>query len=78
MNAITIDAEIYKGIEIYAKMHNVNINQLVEDYLRKLLAASAVRTKKELPDSWKKMRGISADVADKDDEKLNCLLAKYK
>lgn len=78
MNAITINTEIYKGIEIYAKKHNVSINQLVEDYLKRLLANSAAQTKKDLPDSLKKMRGVLADVADKDDDKLNYLLEKYK
>lgn len=69
MNAITINTEIYKGLEIYAKKHNVSINQLVEDYLKKLLTISTIQTKKELPDSLKKMRGVLTDVADQGDDK---------
>ena len=33
MNTLTIDQNIYNGAEIYAKRHNVSVQQLVEDYL---------------------------------------------
>ena len=36
------------------------------------------RTKYELPEHLKKMRGILAGVEDKDDERLQYLLEKYK
>ena len=33
MNTLTIDQNIYNGAEIYAKRHNVSVQQLVEEYL---------------------------------------------
>ena len=30
MNTIVIDTNIYKGAEVYAKMHNISIKELVE------------------------------------------------
>ena len=33
MNTLPIDQNIYNGAEIYAKRHNVSVQQLVEDYL---------------------------------------------
>lgn len=33
MNTITVDSKIYKGAEIYAKLHNISVDRLVEKYL---------------------------------------------
>ena len=33
MNTLTIDQNIYNRAEIYAKRHNVSVQQLVEEYL---------------------------------------------
>ena len=33
MNTLTIDQNIYNGAEEYAKLHNVSVRQLVEEYL---------------------------------------------
>ena len=33
MNTLTIDQKIYNGAEMYAKRHNVSVQQLVEDFL---------------------------------------------
>ena len=33
MNTLTIDQNIYNGAEMYAKRHNVSVQQLVEEYL---------------------------------------------
>ena len=30
MNTITIDSNIYKGVEAYAKLHNVSIQSVIE------------------------------------------------
>lgn len=35
MNTISIDSNIYMGAERYAKLHNISLQQLVEDCLRK-------------------------------------------
>ena len=54
MNTITIDSKIYHGAEMYAKMHNVSLEQMVEKYLAKFqvgtysLATSGENTGKEL------------------------------
>lgn len=33
MNTITVDSKIYRGAEIYAKLHNISVDRLVEKYL---------------------------------------------
>lgn len=33
MNTITIDSNIYRGAEIYAKLHNISVERLVEKFL---------------------------------------------
>jgi len=35
MNTITIDSKIYHGAEMYAKLHNISLKQMVEKYLTK-------------------------------------------
>ena len=35
MNTITIDSKIYHGAEMYAKLHNISLRQMVEKYLAK-------------------------------------------
>lgn len=32
MNTISVDSNIYRGAELYAKLHNVSIGQMVEKY----------------------------------------------
>ena len=33
MNTITVDSNIYRGAEIYAKLHNISVDRLVEKFL---------------------------------------------
>ena len=39
MSTITIDTDIYKDAEIYAKHHNVSVKDLVEKYFKSLISA---------------------------------------
>lgn len=38
MNTITIDSNIYQGAERYAKLHNLSLKQMVENFLLKFQA----------------------------------------
>ena len=79
MNTITIDSNIYRGAEDYAKRHNVSIKQLVETYLRKILSPEAPdKPALDMPPRLEKLGGCLAGVEDDKDEKLNYLLKKYK
>ena len=40
MNTITIDSKIYKGAEMYAKLHNISVDHLVETLLEKFQVSS--------------------------------------
>lgn len=40
MNTIATDSNIYKGAEIYAKLHNISVEHLVETLLEKFQAVS--------------------------------------
>lgn len=33
MKTISIDSDIYKGAEMYAKLHNISVERLVENFL---------------------------------------------
>lgn len=45
MNTIAVDSNIYQGAERYAKLHNVNLKQLVEEFLMKLQMPSSYTQK---------------------------------
>lgn len=40
MTTIAIDSNIYKGAEMYAKLHNISVEHLVETLLKKLQTVS--------------------------------------
>ena len=44
MSTITIDSKIYKGAEIYAKLHNISVDSLVEKFLMKFQISSESET----------------------------------
>ena len=66
------------------KNHNLDIADVVRNSVRAFLAkispAKSIppSSGKELPAHLKQMRGVLADVSDKEDDKLNYLLEKYK
>lgn len=49
MNTIVIDTNIYKSAEIYAKMHNISIKELVEKAIQNVVGQrdSSFKLKKE-------------------------------
>ena len=40
MNTIAIDSNIYKGAEMYAKLHNISVEHLVETLLKQFQSVS--------------------------------------
>ena len=82
--ATFIDNRTYREVEAFAKLHNLDIAEVVrtslQNFLQKFKVAKpqARAAKYELPEHLKKMRGILAGVEDKDDERLQYLLEKYK
>ena len=84
MNTIAIDNGTYREVEAFAKLHNLDIAEVVrtslQNFLQKFKVAKpqARAAKYELPEHLKKMRGILAGVEDEDDERLQYLLEKYK
>ena len=50
MNTITVDSKIYRGAEIYAKLHNISVDRLVEKYLMTFQMPSSESLNKESDD----------------------------
>ena len=79
MNTIAIDNRTYREVEAFAKLHNLDIAEVVrtslQNFLQKFKVAKpqARAAKYELPEHLKKMRGILAGVEDEDDERLQYL-----
>lgn len=79
MNTITIDSNIYRVAESYAKRHNISVRQLVENYLQKILSPKvSEKSSLKMPQHLEDLGGCLAGVEDEKDEKLNYLLEKYK
>ena len=74
MNTIAISSEAYNNALLYAKSQNITVDEIVENYLKTLVIIRP--TKRELPDSFRRLKGILADVNDPDDERLNFILSK--
>ena len=79
MNTISIDSNIYRGAEIYAKLRNISIKQMVGKYLQKFqMPVVKEQSSLTLPAHLEKLGGSLADVTDEKDDKFNYLLEKYK
>lgn len=79
MNTISIDSNIYRGAEIYAKLHNVSIKQMVERYLQRFqMPVAHEQPSLTLPAHLENLGGSLAGVKDEKDERLNYLLEKYQ
>lgn len=76
MNTIAVDSNIYQGAERYAKLHNVNLKQLVEEFLMKLQMPSSYIQKMELqlPERLERLGGCLSEVTDDKDERMNILM----
>ena len=77
---LSIDSNIYKGAEMYAKLHNVSLRQLVENFLSKCLASdkNERQSSLSLPPHLERLGGCLADIDDATDDKYNYLMDKYK
>lgn len=75
MSTISVNAKVYQDALLYAQAHDTSINEIVENYLKTLVVVKTT-PKKELPASFKKLKGILSDVSDPNDERLNYLLSK--
>mgnify|MGYP000005353924 FL=1 len=79
MNTISVDSYIYRGAELYAKLHNVSIGQMVEKYLLRFQVPTSRKLPSlTLPAHLEKLGGCLAGIEDENDEKLDYLLEKYK
>lgn len=84
MNTITIDSNIYSEVEVFARLNNTTVADVVKESLQMFLkkinhSETIVPTAKfELPEHIKKMRGILAGVEDESDERLNYILERNK
>ena len=84
MNEVLLDSYTYHQAEAFAKLNNTDVTEVVKASVLsfignfKLTKTVAASQKYELPEHLKKMRGVLAGVEDKNDEKLNYLLDKYK
>ena len=56
MNTITIDDNIYRGAELYAKLHNISITKLVEKAIQNIVS------QKEKPFELKKEEELSPEI----------------
>ncbi|MGM9697683.1 MAG: DUF6364 family protein [Prevotella sp.] len=75
MNTIAISSEAYNNALLYAKSQNITVDEIVENYLKTLVIIKP--TKRELPDSFRRLKGILADVNAPNDERLNYILSNY-
>ena len=84
MNEVSLDSYTYHQAEAFAKLNNIDVTEVVKasvlNFLGKFKRTKNIATsqKYELPAHLKKMRGVLAGVEDKDDERLDYLLEKYK
>lgn len=84
MNEVLLDSYTYHQAEAFAKLNNIDIAEVVKtsvlNFLGKYKRSNdvGVTHKYELPEHLKKMRGALSGIEDKNDEKLNYLLEKYK
>ena len=76
MSTISVNAKVYQDALLYAQAHDTSINELVENYLKTLVVVKPTPKKKELPASFKKLKGILSNVSDPNDERLNYLFSK--
>lgn len=84
MNTIAIDNRTYREVEAFAKLHNLDIAEVVRTSLQnflqkfKVTKPQAKAAKYELPEHIEKLAGCLAGVEDLSDDRLNYLLEKYK
>lgn len=86
MNTITIDSNIYKGAEMYAKLHNISIESVIEKgmthFLGKLIPQAAKEEKQSLDEVLALMDTMmisGGDVVPTEENAMETLVdSKYK
>ncbi len=75
MTTISIDSNIYKGAEIYARKNNISIRELVENSLKKFIVSEKketnIRSVNELHPSVQALIGIGRIPGGKAIEDIN-------
>lgn len=88
MTTISIDSNIYKGVESYARQNNISIRELMENSLRKFIVSEKketyIRPVKELHPSVQALIGIGRKTGNSEIKDINArdireeyLKAKY-
>lgn len=81
METFTVNTNKYVAAQIYAKKHNVSIEQLVDNFLNSFSQSKqkADVQQAEMPAPILQLRGILKDAEKVEgDERLNYLLNKHK
>lgn len=75
MATISIDNNLYKGAEIYARQNNISIRELVESSLRKLISSEKkstyIRPVNELHPSVRALIGLGRKAGDSEIKDVN-------
>lgn len=71
MNTITIDNNIYRGAEIYAKLHNISVKSLVEKAILNIVGDKKhtfeLKGEKELSPTVQSLIGVAKPSGNKED-----------
>ena len=77
MTTIAIDSEINLGAATYAKKHNLSVQKMVEDFLKRFQTTPSQESNAVvLPEKWEKLCGILEGVEDKTDDRFNYIINK--
>ena len=74
MSTIVISSSVYHNALLFAQSQNKTVDEIVENYLKSLVVIES--PKRKLPESFRRLKGILAEVNDPSDEKLNYILSK--
>ena len=76
MNTISIDSNVYKGAEIYARLHNINVKDFIEKAIISAVGgdgtktapceAGSMKAESELSPQVRSLIGIAGDSAAND------------
>ena len=77
MTTIAIDSKLYICAEEYAKRHNLSVQEMVENFLKRFQPVAKTSSEKVvLPEKWERLCGILEGVKDETDDRLNYIINK--
>ena len=77
MTTIAIDSKLYICAEEYAKRHNLSVQEMVENFLKRFQPVTKTSSEKEvLPEKWERLCGILEGVKDEADDRFNYIINK--